>query len=169
MVEEVGDLNPSLQYYIGNTPGKATDEVIKKVLQRCAVPLMQDDGPLEIESVHCLTKDTDPRTRCWRVVVPHKFKEVMENSELYPEGWKYREFVGIFRNSPRAAKKIKVADNAIVDQVMAESEQTVPGRDQQLHDLQQQVRQLLQVQGNGGQQGVGQGGAEPVQAAEAAH
>ena len=118
---------------------------------------------------YCLTKDPDPRTRCWRVVVPQKFKEVMENNELYPEGWKYREFVGIFRNSTRAAKKIRVADNSIVDQVMAESEETVPGRDQQLHDLQQQVRQLLQVQGNGGQQGIGQGGAEPVQAAEAAH
>ena len=100
--------------------------------------------------------------------MPHKFKEVMENNLLYPEGWKYREFVGIFRNSPRAAKKIKVTDNTIVDQVMAESEQSVQGRDQQLHDLQQQVRQLLQLQGNGGQQGVGHGGAEPVQQAEAA-
>ena len=33
VVYNVGDLNPSLQYYIGNTPGKATDEIIKKVLQ----------------------------------------------------------------------------------------------------------------------------------------
>ena len=162
-------MNPSLQYYIGNTPGKATDEVIKKVLQRCAVPLMSDDAALVIESVQCLTKDLDPRTRCWRVVVPHKFKEVMENNLLYPEGWKYREFVGIFRNSTRPAKKIKVADNAIVDQVMAEAEQPVHGRDHQLHDLQQQVQQLMQMQGNSGQQRVGLGGAEPVQPTEAAH
>ena len=61
-----------------------------------------------------------------------------------------------------------MTDNTIVDQVMAESEQTVQGRDQQLHDLQQQVRQLLQLQGNGGQQGVGHGGAEPAQPVEAA-
>ena len=92
----------------------------------------------------------------------------MENNLLYPEGWKYREFVGIFRNSAKAAKKIKMTDNTIVDQVMAESEQTVDGRDQQLHDLQQQVRQLLQLPGNNGQQGVGHGGAEPVQPVEAA-
>ena len=91
----------------------------------------------------------------------------MENNLLYPESWKYREFVGIFRNSAKAAKKIKMTDNTIVDQVMAESEQTVPGRDQQLHDLQQQVRQLLKVQGNDRQQGVGHGGAEPVQQAVA--
>ena len=30
VVEEFGALQPSLQYYIGNTPGKANDEVIKK-------------------------------------------------------------------------------------------------------------------------------------------
>jgi hypothetical protein len=168
VVDEVGDLHPALQYYIGNTPGKASDDVIKKVLERCAVPILQEEGPLIIESIQCLTKDPDPRTRCWRVVVPHRFKEIMENNLLYPEGWKYREFVGIFRNSPRAAKKIRMTDNTIVDQVMAESEQTVNGRDKQLHDLQQQVMQLMQLQGNSGQQGVGHGGAEPVQQAQAA-
>ena len=65
VVEDVGELQPSLQYFLGNTPGKASDDVIKKVLQRCATPLLEDDsrGPLVIESVHCLTKDPDPRTR----------------------------------------------------------------------------------------------------------
>ena len=96
VVDDVGDLHPSLQYYLGNTPGKANEDVIKKVLERCAVPILQEEGPLVIESIQCLTKDPDPRTRCWRVVVPHKFKDIMENSLLYPEGWKYREFVGIF-------------------------------------------------------------------------
>ena len=148
VVEDVGELQPSLQYYIGNTPGKATEEVIRKVLEKCAVPLLDDSrGNLVIESVHCLTKDTDPRTKCWRVVVPPGFKDIMENTMLYPQGWKFREFVGIFRN-PRATKKIRLADNNVVDQVMAEVSQSPNQGDAQLlHSLQEQVKQLVQQQG----------------------
>ena len=125
VVEDVGELQPSLQYFLGNTPGKASDDVIRKVLVRCAEPLMDDTrGPLVIESVNCLTKDTEPRTRCWRIVVPPRFKDIMENSLLYPEGWRFREFVGIFRNPSRSAKKARPNENDIVAQVMAENSQS---------------------------------------------
>ena len=33
VVEDVGDLQPSLQYYIGNTPGRANEEIIRKILE----------------------------------------------------------------------------------------------------------------------------------------
>ena len=174
VVEDVGDLQPSLQYYLGNTPGRADEQVIRKVLERCAVPLLQDKEPLIIESIHCLTKDPEPRTRCWRVVMPHRFKEVMENNLLYPEGWKYREFVGIFRNSASNSKKIRVNENSIVDQVLSEAEQSSQGRDKQLLLLQQQVAQLIQRQeytplhGKDGaeQLGTGKGGRDPVQVSQ---
>ena len=49
VVEDVGELQPSLQYFIGNTPGKANEDVIKKVLERCAAPLLEDSSdPLVI-------------------------------------------------------------------------------------------------------------------------
>ena len=149
IVEDVGDLQPSLQYYIGNTPGKATEDVIKKVLEKCAVPLLQEKELLVIESIQCLTKDPEPRTKCWRIVVPHRFKSIMENNLLYPEGWKYREFVGIFRNPKNTAKKFKIAaENSIVDEIMAESGQVaVQGKDQLLATLQHQVQQLIEMQG----------------------
>ena len=148
VVEDVGELQPSLQYYIGNTPGKANEEIIRKILEKCAAPLLGDTrGPLVIESVHCLTKDPDPRTKCWRVVVPPGFKDIMENSLMYPEGWRYREFVGIFRNSNKTVKKFRMSDNSIVDQVMAESNKPEGQRaDQLLHSLHQQVLQLVQQQ-----------------------
>ena len=70
--------------------------------------------------------------------------------KLYPEGWRFREFVGIFRNSANSAKKTKPNDNSIVNQVMAEAIQPpVQGHDQLLHSLQQQVKELLQQQGQG--------------------
>ena len=46
-VDDVGELHPPLQYYIGNTPGKADETLIRKVLERCAVPLLDTaEGPL---------------------------------------------------------------------------------------------------------------------------
>ena len=120
-VEDVGELQALLQYFIGNTPGRASEDIIRKVLVKCAEPLLGDDqNPLVIESVHCLTKDPEPRTKCWRVVVPQRFKSIMENSSLYPEGWRFREFVGIFRNSNGQNKKARLNENDIVDQVLAE-------------------------------------------------
>ena len=165
LVEDVGELQASLQYYIGNTPGRANEEVIKKVLERCAVPLLEEGrGPLVIESVHCLTKDPEPRTKCWRVVVPPSFKDIMENSQLYPEGWRFREFVGVFRNSNKSVKKFRIQDSSIVDQVMSETGQSgQQGNDQLLLSLQQQVAQLIRQQG--GAQAVG-ASAEPAQPAQ---
>ena len=144
MVEDVGELQPSLQYFIGNTPGKASDDVIRKVLVRCAEPLMDDTrGPLVIESVNCLTKDTEPRTRCWMIVVPPRFKDIMENSLLYPEGRRFREFVGFFRNPSRSAKKARPNENDIVAQVMAENSQSAA------HGLGQQQQEAVLAEAGG--------------------
>ena len=84
----------------------------------------------------------------------------MENSLLYPEGWRYREFVGIFRNSNKTSKKMKMSDG-IVDQVMAEvSQQPGQGSDLLLHSLHQQVMQLVQ------QQAYGASGQPPPQSSQ---
>ena len=94
MLDELGDVQPHLQYYISNTPGDATPELIKKVLEKCSAPLLKDQAILTVHKVDCLTKEDDARTRCWKVAVPFKFKDVMENDELYPEGWRHRKFFG---------------------------------------------------------------------------
>ena len=84
------------------------------------------------------------------MVVPPGFKEIMENSELYPEGWRFREFLGIFRNSSRTAKKVRTDEINVVDQVLAETNQQAGHQNAQLlHSLQQQVIQLVQQQGGG--------------------
>ena len=141
-------MQPSAQYFIGNTPGNASEDVIKKVLEKCSESLIDNNDPLIIESVHCLTKDPEPRTRCWRVVVPHRFKGIMENDALYPEGWRYREFIGIFRNSSRGTKKQRTDGGNIVDQVMSEAGQisNIENSSKQINDIQLQLLQLLQSQ-----------------------
>ena len=58
------------------------------------------------------------------------------------------EFVGIFRNSAKTTKKMKMNENNMVEQVMAEASQSaVQGSDQLLHLLQRQVMQLVKQQG----------------------
>ena len=111
---------------------------------------------LVIEKVQLLTKEQDPRTRCWRVVVPHRFKALMENSEFYPEGWRYREFVGTFREPSASAKKTRYGDS-VVDQVMSEEEQ---GRTQ-VSKLQEELSRLKQAMQNTEQNGAGPGQTAP--------
>ena len=126
-MEGVGDYQPSLQYYIGNTPGKASLEVIKKVLVKCSEPLLTDAGagPLEVEDVELLTLEDNPRTKCWRVVVPYKFMSLMENPVLYPEGWRHRRFFGTRKakdkDDKNKNKKLRLEGN-VVDEIMKEVE-----------------------------------------------
>ena len=120
-VDGVGDYQPSLQYYIGNTPGKASKDVIKKVLQKCSEPLLAGGEPLEVEELELLTQVDNPRTKCWRIVVPYKFMSLMENPELYPEGWRHRRFFGT-RKVQEKSKQPRL-DNNVVDDIMKEVEQ----------------------------------------------
>ena len=76
---------------------------------------------------------------------------------LYPEGWRYREFVGNFRASPpgKAAKRFKANGNNVVDQVMHEEEQL---KQDEISRLRQEVEQLRQLSGaTGGAAVQGQG------------
>ena len=59
----------------------------------------------------------NPRTKCWKVVVPYKYKEMREKDELYPPGWTHRKFFG-----PRKSAQNKSArqDDQIVTEVINE-------------------------------------------------
>ena len=76
------------------------------------------EGPLEIEQCNLLTKEQNTRTRVWRVVVPNKYKEVMQDDRMYPSGWHHREFEGHYRpplspqqRAERDAKKLARQQN----------------------------------------------------------
>ena len=78
------------------------------------------DDTLQVEEIELLTQVENPRTKCWRIVVPYKYMSVMENPELYPDGWRYRKFFGSRKvheknNQPRLEENI-------VDEVMREAE-----------------------------------------------
>ena len=41
-----------------------------------------------------LTKEENPRTKCWKVEVSFRFKDIMEKDEVYTTGWKHRKLFG---------------------------------------------------------------------------
>ena len=93
-------LQPSYQHFVGNTPGHLEKETLELVFKELAKPVLDDleiAGPLEIEQCNLLTKEQNTRTRVWRVVVPDKYKAVMQDDRMYPTGWHHREFEGHFR------------------------------------------------------------------------
>ena len=128
-VDDGGEAAP-LEYYLGNTTPRATSEIIKAVLVKCATQL---ETELQVLEVKCLTAGIDnPRTKSWKVKVPYKYKELMEKSELYPEGWTYRKFFAP-RNANQGtegtAKKARPEDKLVK---------------QALQNLQQQVGQVAE-------------------------
>ena len=122
-IEEGGEAAP-LEYYVGNTTPRATPEIIKAVLQKCAAQLTKD---LQVLEVKCLTNGIEnPRTKSWKVRVPYKYKELMEKNDLYPEGWTYRKFFAP-RNMNQGVggggyKKPR-PDDELIGQVLQEQQQ----------------------------------------------
>ena len=79
----------------------------RKFDQKCSDPLLEGKAILTVHKVELLTKEEDPRTRCWKVMVPFKFKSLMENDELYPEGWRHRKFFGDRRKQPNKQPRLE--------------------------------------------------------------
>ena len=114
-------LQASYQHFVGNTPGNMEKETLELVFKELAVPILEEkglSGPLVIEQCNLLTKEQNTRTRVWRVMVPHKYKEVMQDDRMYPSGWQHREFEGHYRppltpqeRADREAKKLARRQN----------------------------------------------------------
>ena len=119
-VEGVGEYIAPAEFYIGNTDSRTSEETIKTVLTRCAAAVDGGDA-LVVEKVELLTKEKDPRTKCWKVAVPFRFKSIMEKDEVYPAGWKHRAFFGS-RNSkdkkPRLDPRKSVEQQVLMEQQM---------------------------------------------------
>ena len=107
-------LQAAYQHFVGNTPGNMEKDTMELVFKELAKPILEEkgiEGPMIIEQCNLLTKEQNTRTRVWRVVVPHKFKEIMSDDRMYPTGWHHREFEGQYRPpltpEERAAKEAK--------------------------------------------------------------
>ena len=77
-------------FWIGNTHPKTSKENVEHALKKCAEE--KDIKNFKVDDVFCLTKDSEPRTKTWKVTVPGRLKNLMEDSAMYPAGWSHRAF-----------------------------------------------------------------------------
>ena len=91
VVEEAGQAAP-IEIYVGNTTPAATESIVEAVLVKCAKGLEPQTEFKVLEVVQLAKQIENPRTKCWKVVVPFKFKELVENDQMYPPGWCHRKF-----------------------------------------------------------------------------
>ena len=89
-----------VDFFVGNTNPDINEEKVKEILVKCG-SLNVDGKPENYElklddiKVKCLNNIKDepnPRTKCWRITVPHLWREVMKRDEFYPRGWSHRAF-----------------------------------------------------------------------------
>jgi hypothetical protein len=108
-----------VQFYIGNTNGKASEQNIKDVLSRCADNL-DFEGNFDVTDIECLTNgEENPLSKCWRVAVPFDCKELMERTDIFPPEWRHRRFYGS-RKEMSDDKRGCVTDMNVEELVMAE-------------------------------------------------
>ena len=88
-----------VEVFISNTSPDITEQDIKEILKLCAEDAKEREnneglGDFIVKDVKCLTKPEfeNPRTNCWRVSVPFKFKEYIMTDLAYPLGWSHRPF-----------------------------------------------------------------------------
>ena len=140
VIGDVGEYVAPAEFYIGNTDSRANEDTIKTVLKRCAAAV-EGGSDLVVDKVELLTKELDPRTKCWKVVVPYRFKSLMERDEVYPAGWKHRTFFGS-RNV--RDKRTKLDQGSIEHQVLQEQQKESEKlrQEQQLSEAEKKIQQL---------------------------
>ena len=120
VISEVGGQAAPVEFYVGNTTPDATESIVAEVLVRCAKGL-EPNTEFQVLKVEQLAKHiVDARTKSWKVVVPFKFKELMDKSEMFPPGWCHRKFFAP-RKSPNPAKQPRREDS-IVQQVIQDQQ-----------------------------------------------
>ena len=92
-----------------------------------------------VDEVKLLTKEEDPRTKCWKVVIPYKFKDIMEKDDVYPTGWRHRKFFGS-RNTKEKRTRVD-SQNSMEQQVLRERQTEL----ENLVKRQKEERDLLLV------------------------
>ena len=87
------------------------------------MPNLEGSEGFKVTDIELLTKEENPRTKCWRVEVPYTFKDLMECDELYPVGWKHRKFFGARRNRESAGNDKKTRkDDTVVEDIIRHQE-----------------------------------------------
>ena len=79
---ELADLAGPVTWWVGKCRPEVTEDKVKEVLAKLAEKCGVTD--FIVESVLCLTKDPNPWSKSFKVCVPARLKELMNNPQMYP-------------------------------------------------------------------------------------
>ena len=109
-----------------------TESIVEAVLAKCAKGLEPTTDFKVVEVVQLAKQIENPRTKCWKVVVPYKFKQMTENDKMYPPGWCHRKFFAP-RQSTNPAKQAR-KDDGIVQEVIQEQLRVEEAKKREVED-----------------------------------
>ena len=131
---DVGDggLAAPVEFYVGNTTPAATEDIVKAVLVKCARGI-EADTQFNVVKVTQLAKHIEnPRTKCWKVAIPYKFREMMDKDEMYPTGWCHRKFFAPRRTDNPSKQPRK--EDSVVQEAIKEQQRLEEAERQELED-----------------------------------
>ena len=132
VVEMEGAEAAPVSFFIGNTNPRSVKENIAKVIIQCAREtngsILKED---EIE-VFCMTKVENPRTKCWKITVPNKWRNTLRDEGFWPMGWSHRPWVNRSSGNGKDSVKKPRTESQTVNDAMVVVDQATHG-DQELH------------------------------------
>ena len=111
-----------VSFFVGNTSPKSTNEAISKVILQCANEMEGKPGDLKEEDIEakCMTHVENPRTKCWKITVPNRWRETFRDESFWPMGWSHRPWANRHSGNEKEPAK-KVAANSQIAVVEDES------------------------------------------------
>ena len=132
VVEIEGAEAAPVSFFIGNTNPKSVKETISKVIIQCAKETngsILKEGDIEVVS---MTRVENPRTKCWKLTVPNKWRETFRDDEFWPMGWSHRPWVHRSSGNGKDSTKKPRTESQSANEVVVEV--NTPTQDaQELH------------------------------------
>ncbi len=84
-------LSAPKEFWVGGVNPKIQDKQIADILVKCARNL-NEQSEFEVADIVCLTRDELAKSKSFKITVDAKHAKLMMDSQIYPEGWRHREF-----------------------------------------------------------------------------
>ena len=88
--EEFAELAGPVTFWVGKCRPEVDEAKINEVIMKCAESCSVEN--FVIENVKCLTKEPNPWSKSFKVSVPARFEEIMNNPKMYLATWEARPF-----------------------------------------------------------------------------
>ena len=117
-------------------------------MTKCAKGVEPNTAFKVLEVVQLATHLVNPRTKSWKVLIPYKFKQLMEQDDMYHTGWVHRKFFGARKAKENSAKQPRLDDQLVQEHLQEQERERVvlqkQAEEQQLQDVERLAAEQLE-------------------------